>query len=294
MNNIKEKLIKYTCVALAYASIIFLAGIMAVLLLESIPAIKGINFFGFVTGTGWYPTQNPPEYGIFPLIAGSAAVSVLASLICVPLGIGTALYLYEIAGDLQKKILKPLIEILAGVPSIIFGFFGIVVVAPFLQRVFGLPTGLCLMTAGVVLGFMAVPNVASMAEDALGFVPRSFREASYALGADRWQTLVKVVVPAAGSGIATAIILGVSRLMGETMIVLMVAGGAAVVPDSPFSPVRPMTAAIAAEMGEAARGSLHYSSLFFIGLLLFIITLSLNMLSEKISWRYRMKLGRGR
>jgi phosphate transport system permease protein len=292
MNSLKEKLIRYVFTILGYASLIFLAGITAVLFVESLPAIKSFNIFKFLFGTDWYPSYG--EYGIFPLIAGSFSVSMGAVLICVPLGLGTALYLHELAGENQRKILKPVIEILSGIPSIIFGFFGMVVVAPFLQRTFDLPTGLCLLTAGVVLGIMAIPTITSMSEDALGFVPRSFKEASYALGANRWQTLTKVIIPAAGSGISTAIILGVSRLMGETMTVLMVAGGAAMVPDSIFSPVRPMTAAIAAEMGEAAQGSLHYSALFFIGLVLFMITLALNILSEYISRKYRLKLGQGR
>jgi phosphate transport system permease protein len=294
MNTLKERLIKYTFAVLGYASLFFLLGIIAVLVKESIPAIRELNIFKFIFGMEWYPTHEPQEFGILPLIAGSLAVSAAAALICVPLGIGTALYLHELAGEMQKRILKPVIEILSGVPSIIFGFFGLVVVAPFLQRTFDLPTGLSLLTAGIVLGIMAIPTITSISEDALSFVPRSFKEASYALGADRWQTLTKVIVPAAGSGISTSIILGVSRLMGETMTVLMVAGGAAVIPDSIFSPVRPMTAAIAAEMGEAAQGSLHYNSLFFIGLVLFIITLGLNILSEHISKQYRLKLGQGR
>ena len=294
MNSLKERLIKYTFATLGYASLFFLLGITVVLVKESIPAIRELNIFSFIFGMEWYPTHEPPEFGILPLIVGSLAVSAAAVVICVPLGVGTALYLHEIAGETQKRILKPVIEILSGIPSIIFGFFGLVIVAPFLQNTFDLPTGLSLLTAGIVLGIMVIPTITSISEDALSFVPRSFREASYALGANRWQTLTKVIIPAAGSGISTSIILGVSRLMGETMTVLMVAGGAAMIPDSLFSPVRPMTAAIAAEMGEAAQGSLHYSSLFFIGLVLFMITLLLNILSEHISKKYRLKLGQGR
>jgi phosphate transport system permease protein len=218
----------------------------------------------------------------------------MAILVCVPLGLGSALYLHEIASNKQRKFLKPVIEILSGIPSIIFGFFGLGILAPFLRENFNLPVGQCLFTASVVLGIMTVPIITSLSEDALSFVPRSFKEASYALGANKWQTLYKVTIPAAASGISTAVILGTGRLMGETMIVLMVAGGAAVIPTSPFSPVRPMTSAIAAEMGEAAMGSLHFSALFEIGLLLFIITLMLNIISEIISRKYRLKLGQGR
>ncbi|WP_424244215.1 phosphate transport system permease protein [Elusimicrobium posterum] len=294
MNSLKERIIKYIFTILGYASLLFLFGITVVLVKESLPAIMSLNIFSFLFGMEWYPAYEPAEYGILPLVAGSVAVSIGAAVICVPLGIGTALYLHELAGETQKKILKPVIEFLAAIPSIIFGFFGIVVVAPFLQKTFDLPTGLCLFTASIVMGIMAVPTVTSLSEDALSFVPRSFKEASYALGANRWQTLTKVVIPAAGSGISTSVILGVSRLMGETMTVLMVSGGAAMIPNSIFSPVRPMTATIAAEMGEAVQGSLHYSTLFFIGLVLFMITLGLNILSEHISKKYRLKLGQGR
>jgi len=187
-----------------------------------------------------------------------------------------------------------LIEILAGIPSIVYGFFGMVMVAPFLQRLLGLPVGLCAFTGSLILGIMATPTVCSIAEDALSYVPRSFREASLALGANKWQTLIKVIMPAAGSGISTAIILGMSRAVGETMTVLMVTGGAAVIPHSFFQPVRPMTASIAAEMGEAVIGSPHYHALFAIGMILFLITLIFNIIAELLSRRFRLKLGLSR
>ncbi|MDR1684226.1 MAG: phosphate ABC transporter permease subunit PstC [Elusimicrobiota bacterium] len=294
MNSLKERLIKYAFTAMGYLSLLLLFGIMAVLFIESRPAVKELNILNFLFGPQWRPARTPAEYGILPLIAGSLSVSFGAISICVPLGAGAALYLNELAGETQRRVLKPVIEILAGIPSIIFGFFGLVAVAPFLQETFNLPVGVCLFTASIVLGIMTIPAITTICEDALSFVPRSFKEASFAMGANRWQTLTKVTIPAAGSGICTAIILGIGRLMGETMSVLMVAGGAAVIPKSIFSPVRPMTAAIAAEMGEAARGSMHYSALFLIGLVLFLITLALNILSEHISKKYRLKLGQGR
>jgi phosphate transport system permease protein len=184
-----------------------------------------------------------------------------------------------------------LIEILASIPSIVYGFFGMAVLAPFLQNFLNIPIGLCLFTASLTLGIMATPTVCSIAEDALSYVPRSFREASFAVGATRWQTLIKVVIPAAGSGISTAIILGMSRAIGETMTVLMVAGGAAIIPQSLFDPVRPMTSAIAAEMGEAPMGSDHFHSLFAIALILFLVTFIFNIIAEMISRKYRLKLG---
>ena len=290
----KEKLIRYGFTAAAFTALVFLVGIVAVLFTEALPLFRKVRVADFLFGRVWYPTGEPADFGILPLIAGSFWVTLGALLVCVPLGVGSALYLNELAGPKQKAVLKPAVEILAGVPSIVYGFFGMVVIAPLLQDLLGLPIGLCAFTASLILGLMATPTVASVAEDALGFVPRSFREASFALGADRWRTLTKVVIPAAGSGISTAIILGMSRAIGETMTVLMVAGGAAIIPASAFDPVRPMTSAIAAEMGEAPVGGEHYHALFAIALVLFLVTFVFNIAAELISRRFRLKLGHAR
>ena len=290
----KEKGIEWLFTALAFSSMVFLTGIVIVLVKEALPIFSTVSLPAFLGGESWYPTAEPPEFGIFPLIMASFWVSAGAMLICVPLGVGSALYLHELAGERQRAVLKPVIEVLASVPSIIYGFFGMVILAPFLQDRFNLPIGLCVLSTSIVLGVMATPTVASIAEDALGYVPRSFREASFALGANRWETLTRVIIPAAGSGISTAVILGMSRAIGETMTVLMVAGGAAVVPSSIFDPVRPMTAAIAAEMGEAPVGSDHYHALFAVALALFIVTFAFNIIAELISRRYRLKLGLSR
>ncbi|MBU1063951.1 phosphate ABC transporter permease subunit PstC [bacterium] len=279
---------------MAFSSLLFLLGIIVILFKEGLPIFKYVKLFEFIGGKFWYPTYDPPDFGILPLILGTFWVTIGAMFIAVPVGLGSALYLHEIAGYRERAVLKPIIELLAGIPSIVYGFFGMVILAPFLQRLLNIPIGLCLFTASFILGIMAVPTVSSLAEDALDYVPKSFREASFAVGANRWQTLVKVVIPAAGSGISTAIILGVSRIVGETMTVLMVAGGAAVIPKSLFGPVRPMTATIAAEMGEAVVESAHYHALFGIGLILFLITLIFNMIAEMIGRRYRLKLGLGR
>ena len=291
---LKENIYKWGFTVLAFSSLVFLAGIIFTLFKEGFPVLKEIGFLNFVFGKNWYPTFEIPEFGILPLILASAWVTVGAMLISVPLGVGSALYLHEIAGEKQRAILKPVIELLAGIPSIVFGFFGMVIVAPFIQKLFDLPIGLNAFSASLILGVMAVPTISSMTEDALSYVPNSFKEASYAIGANRWQTLTQVIIPAAGSGISTAIILGMSRAVGETMTVLMVSGGAAVIPSSFFDPVRPMTSTIAAEMGEAVVGGLHYHALFGIGLVLFLITLVFNMAAEYISMRYRIKLGHGR
>jgi phosphate transport system permease protein len=291
---IKEKIYKSIFSALAFASLFLLLGITVVLFKEGLPIFKEVGLLDFLFGRAWYPTAEPPDYGIFPLIVATFFVTFGAMLIAAPLGIGGALFINELASNRQKIFLKPIIELLAGIPSIIYGFFGMVIVAPFLQRLLNIPIGLCAFTASLILGIMAIPTICSIAEDALNYVPRSFREASLALGASRWQTLIKVVMPAAGSGISTAVILGMGRAIGETMTVLMVAGGAAVIPKSIFDPVRPMTATIAAEMGEAAMGSIHYHSLFAIGLILFLITLMFNIAAEIISRKFRKRLGLGR
>ena len=291
MTRLKEKLYKWIFTILAFSSLVFLIGIIIVLFKEGMPIFKEVNVPRFIFGKAWYPTYSTPEFGILPLILGSVWVTFGAILICVPLGVGSALYLHELAGYKQRAILKPLIEILASIPSVVFGFFGMVVLTPFIQKIFHLPTGLSALNASLVLGVMATPTVCSLAEDALSYVPKSFREASFAVGANRWQTLTQVIIPAAGSGIATAIILGMSRAIGETMTVLMVAGGSAVIPSSFLEPVRPMTATIAAEMGEAPMGGPHYHALFAIALVLFLTTLVFNIIAEIISRRFRIKLG---
>ncbi|MFA7074795.1 MAG: phosphate ABC transporter permease subunit PstC [Endomicrobiaceae bacterium] len=294
MNSKKEKIIKLLFTILAFASLLFLLGIIIVLFKESLPIFKDVRLTDFIFGKHWYPTYEPAEYGILPLITASFWVTIGAMFVCVPLGLGSALYINEIASFKQKHILKPVIEILAGIPSIVYGFFGMLIVAPFLQNLLNIPSGLCAFTASLVLGIMAIPTVTSLSEDALSFVPKSFKEASYALGANRWQTLVKVIIPASMSGISTSIILGMSRIVGETMTVLMVSGGSAIIPKSIFDPVRPMTSTIAAEMGESAVGSQHYHALFAIGLMLFLITLVFNVIAEHISKKYRVKLGLNR
>ena len=291
MTRIKEKLYKWIFAVLAFSSLFFLVGIIAVLFKEGLPVFKIVNVGRFIFGKAWYPTYVPPDFGILPLILASVWITLGAIVVCVPLGVGSALYLHELASHKQRAVLKPLIEILASIPSVVFGFFGMVVLTPFIQKTFHLSTGFCALNASLILGAMAVPTVCSIAEDALSYVPNSFREASFAVGANRWQTLTQVIIPAAGSGIATAVMLGMSRAIGETMTVLMVAGGSAVIPHSYLESVRPMTATIAAEMGEAPMGGDHYHALFAIALVLFLTTLIFNIIAEIISRRFRIKLG---
>ncbi len=228
----------------------------------------------------WYPIED--QYGILPLLIGSLTVTAGAVIIAVPLGLITAIYLGEIAPSWQREILKPIIEILAGIPSIVLGFFGWIALAPTIQRL-GAPSGLTGFTGSLILAYMALPTIVSITEDALYAVPKEYRDGSLAIGATRWQTIWRVVVPAARSGIVIAVMLGIGRAIGETMAVMLVTGNAANIPGGIgflFQPVRTMTATIAAEMGEVAQGSLHYSVLFGIGIILFVITFLINSLAS--------------
>jgi len=269
--------------------LVILSLIMLFLFKEGLPVLKDVKLSGFIFGTSWYPTSAVPRFGIFPLIVASLTVTLLASFIAVPFSLAIAVYLSELAGSVTREIIKPVIEIIASIPSVIIGFFGMVVIAPFLQNTFDLDTGLNLFNASIMLAFMAVPTIASICEDAISSVPSSLKEASYALGANKWQTIYHIIMPAALSGIWTAIILGISRVIGETMVVLMVAGGAAIIPLSIFDPVRPLTSNIAAEMAEAPVGGAHYHALFAIGIILFIITFIFNLAADHLSGKYRFK-----
>ena len=275
-------LIGFTCLAL-------LLMIMVFLFREGLPILERVGIGEFILGDSWYPTSETPRFGILPLIAASAAVTLLASLIAVPVSLSIAVYLSELARPAVRETIKPLIEIIASIPSVVIGFFGMVLVAPALQDFFDIDTGLNLFNASLMLAFMAVPTIASISEDALSSVPVSLKEASYALGANRWQTISRITVPAALSGIWTSVILGISRVIGETMVVLMVAGGAAVVPGSLFDPVRPLTSNIAAEMAEAPVGGDHYHALFAIGIILFIMTFFFNIIADYLSNRYKFR-----
>jgi len=276
---------------IGFSSLLVLLTIMIFLVKEGVPLFKDINVSDFIFGREWYPTSDHPRFGIMPLIISSIYITIIASLIAIPLSLSVAIYISELAGNTLKEIVKPVVEIIASIPSVIVGFFGMVVVAPFLMEHFNIDSGLNLLNASLMLAFMAIPTIASISEDAISSVPMSLKEASYALGANRWQTIIHITIPASLSGIWTAIILGISRVIGETMIVLMVAGGAAVIPDSIFSPVRPLTSNIAAEMAEASVGGTHYRALFAIGIILFIITFIFNIIADYLSNKYKFKAG---
>jgi len=285
--QIKEILIRYVFFLLAFISIAILAMILFFLVREGVPVFDEVSVKNFFLGKYWYPTADPPDFGILPLILASLMVTGISAAISIPLGVMTAIYLAEIATPRVKEVAKPMVEMLASLPSVVIGFFGMVVVAPFLQDVFEIPTGLNLLNASLMLAFMSVPTITTISEDAIASVAPELKEASLALGATHWESIIRVIMPASLSGVSTAIILGMSRAIGETMVVLMVAGGAAMIPGSVFDPCRPMPASIAAEMAEAPFRSEHYYALFAIGLVLFIFTLMFNFIADYISHKHR-------
>lgn len=235
-------------------------------------------------GTEWFPTATPsPIFGILPLVMGTIWVSFFAILIALPFGISVSIYMSEVAGHKTRNLLKPIIELLNGIPSVVYGFFGLVVIVPFLQKLFNLPVGESGIAGSVVLAIMALPTIITVAEDAMQSCPRSMREASLALGATKWQTIKSVVIPYSSSGITSGVVLGIGRAVGETMAVLMVTGNAAVMPHSIFEPLRTIPATIAAELGEAPAGGPHYEALFLLGVVLFIITFLINSCVDYIS-----------
>lgn len=275
--------------AAAGVSVLALAAIVIFLLSQALPIFAHVSLKDFLFSTEWYPTDDPPVFGIGALIAGSLACAALTTLIAVPFGVLTACAIHAGMPPALTRIVKPLIELMAALPSVVIGFIGMIILAPWLQDMFGIATGLNLFNASIMLAFMCVPTIASISEDALRNVPSGLREASLALGATRWETLLKVELRWAMGGIATAVMLGISRVIGETMVVLMVAGGAAIIPESIFDPVRPMTSSIAAEMAEAAVGGEHYHAIYATGLVLFIITFAFNLCAWYAARRFGLE-----
>lgn len=275
-----------------YSAIIFVGLIFIFLLREGLPSLTEVSIRNLLS-TRWYPIED--YFGLLPLIGGSIIVTLGAALIAIPIGICTAIFIAEVSPRWTRDILKPLVEVLGGVPSVVLGFLGIIILAPNLRRLLDLPTGLSALSGSLLLGIIAIPTIVSVAEDAIDSVPRSYRDAALALGATEWQTIWRVTLPAARSGVLTAIMLGIGRAIGETMAVMMVTGNAAVMPfklNGFISPVRTMTATIAAEMGEVANNSSHYHVLFLIGLVLFLISLGINILASTTVFRLRKRAER--
>lgn len=273
----------------AIEKLIFLSGltvIFFVLLIFAFLSKEGFSFFkdvkvgDFLLGRFWYPISDPERFGILPMILGSVLVTFGAIVFSVPLGVAAAFYIAEVAPPRLKDALKTGIEILASIPSVVLGFVGIVTLVPWIRTTFNAPTGLTALAGSVMLGFMAMPTIISISEDAIVAVPRQYKEGSIALGATRWQTMYRVTIHAAKPGIIAACMLGVGRVIGETMAVMMITGNAAMIPRTFLQPVRTLTATIAAEMGEVVYGSAHYRSLFAIGIILFLITFLINATAD--------------
>ncbi|MDR2351477.1 MAG: phosphate ABC transporter permease subunit PstC [Endomicrobium sp.] len=276
LDFIVEKII-FIC---GMVSIIFVILIFSFLFEESLSFFKDFGVFKFIRGYFWYPSSNPASFGVLPLIVGSVFVTIGACAIAVPIGVMTALFISEIAPKCIREILKSLVEIIAAIPSVVIGFIGMITLVPLVRSIFNLPTGLTAFSGSIMLAFMAIPTIVTISEDAIRSVPWQYKQGALALGATKWQTLRRIILKAAMPGIIAAVMLGIGRVIGETMVVMMITGNAAHIPHSVFEPVRTMTATIAAEMGETVRGSMHYKSLFAIGLVLFLITFLINFIAD--------------
>jgi len=280
-DSVIEKVI-FVCGILA---IVFVVLIFGFLLKEGFSFLQDYGVFKFVSGKFWYPTSDPARFGILPLIVGTLFVTLGACIIAVPISVMSALYISEIAPKGIRDILKSLVELMAAVPSVVIGFVGMVTLVPLVRTLFNLPTGLTAFSGSVMLAFMAMPTIVTISEDAIRSVPWQYKEGALALGATKWQTLRRVVLKAAMPGIIGAVMLGIGRVIGETMAVMMVTGNAAQIPGTIFEPVRTMTATIAAEMGETVRGGMHYKALFAIGFVLFMMTFIVNFIADVLLGR---------
>jgi len=280
MRKFKEFIIEKLILICGLASILFVVLIFIFLLREGLAVFKTVGPFEFLFGKSWYPISEPAQLGILPLIIGSLLVTLGAAIISIPIGVASAVYISEIAPLKIKEILKAGIELLAAIPSVVLGFIGMVTLVPWVKNIFHLPTGLTALSGSIMLAFMAMPTIVSIAEDAVYSVPKSYKEGALALGATHWQTIYRIILPAGSSGILAAIMLGIGRVIGETMAVMMITGNAAIIPHTILQPVRTLTATIAAEMGEAVVGSEHYFALFAIGIALFVISFAINVTAD--------------
>ena len=287
LKYIREQIIEKVIFFCGILSIILVILIFIFLAKEGFSLFKTVRLGDFLLGRRWYPISDPPQFGILPLLLGSLYVTIGATLIAVPIGVASAVYIAEIASGRVREILKSGIELLAAIPSVVLGFIGITTLVPFVRNNLNLPTGLTAFSGSIMLAFMAIPTIVSIAEDAITAVPQKYKEAALALGATRWQAISRVVLRAASSGIVASVMLGIGRVIGETMAVMMITGNASRMPTSLFQPVRTLTATIAAEIGETVQGSSHYHALFAIGIVLFIITFIINLIAD---WAVHRKL----
>ena len=291
MRAFSDKSMKSLFLIGGIGTILILLLICFFLFTEAADFLKTQSLFGFLAGTEWKPGSSQSQFGLVPLFFGSIIVTFGAIVISVPIGILSAIYIAELAGKKTAEVLKIIVELLAGIPSVVLGFFGLVLFVPYIQRMFDLTTGQTALTGSIILAIMALPTIVSVSEDAISSVPSALKHGSYALGSNHWQTIYRVIVPAAFSGISAAVILGIGRAIGETMAVMMVTGNMAIIPWSNpfFSPVRTITATIALEMGEVSKGTEHYYALFAVGVVLFITTFGVNLIADIIKRRHRLE-----
>ncbi len=288
LKKIKEKAIYVFFFLTGILAVIILLGIFLMLLINGLQAFKDVKLLDFFFGTVWNPSAyGESSYGILSMVVSTFMVTLGAMMIAVPLGIGTAAYIAEIANQRVGDVLRSIIGILAGIPSVVIGFIGIVLVGPFIAKVFNLSSGLNALNGSILLAVMSLPTIISISEGAIRKIPKDFKIASYALGANRWTTLIRVTIPAAFSGIIVSIMLGIGRAIGETMTVLMATGNAPAMPHSFFDSVSTMTATIAIEMGEVPYGTTHYYALFAVGAVLFIVSLGVNLIAELVTAKYQ-------
>jgi len=288
--RVGEKVIEALIRFSGWITLIVLGLIMILLFREGLPIFGYTDPVSFLFGTTWLPVSSPPVFGILPFVIGSLMITLVALVIAVPIGIGTAAFISEIAPTGLKELLKPIIEILAGFPSIVLGFIGFILLAPLVQSVFHLSTGLNGLTAGIMLSLICLPTIISISEDALSSVPSEYKEASYALGATRWQTIRKVLLPAASPGVVASIMLGMGRAIGETMTVLMISGGRLSIPTNITDPMSALTARIAIEINNASFRGLQFQALFAMGIVLFLITLVVNIVADLVLEKQRRRL----
>ena len=284
----KERAIRGVLFACGAVSILTTAGIVVVLIWESLGFFAEVSPWEFLTGTRWTPLFRPQNFGVLPLVAGSMLVAVGASLIALPVGLASAIYLAEYAPIRARKVLKPILEILAGIPTVVYGYFALTFITPIIRQIFPETGVFNAASAAIVVAIMIIPMVASLSEDAIYAVPRSLREASYGLGANKFETVTRVVVPAALSGIVASFILAISRAIGETMAVTLAAGATPKLTVNPLESIQTMTAYIVqVSLGDTPFGTIEYRTIFAVGLLLFVITLSMNILSGFVLRRFR-------
>lgn len=287
-NSLQEYLIEKGLFITAISSILVIILIIIFIFIEGIPAMESYGFLNFIFGSLWAPTQG--EFGVLTMIVGSLGITLLSLVMAIPLSLFCAIFMAEIAPSTMRKILKPVIETLAGIPSVVYGFFGLITLVPFMREQFG-GTGFSMLTASIILTVMILPTIISVSEDAIRSIPSEYKEASLALGATQWQTIQKVIFPAALPGIITAIILGMGRAIGETLAVIMVAGNVTQYPTSLIDPVRALTANIAIEMGYAT--GLHYNALFGTAIVLFFMIMVLLIIANYLQYKKKVVIGGG-